>query len=91
MVSRRSQLIPIISKDPAVAVVNFARTAMWHVPGVRLSLEENGDTLLDTYTRSTADRPLLEGRNMGIFSHTALASYPSLHDRDTGAPCMRPS
>ena len=64
---------------------------MWYVPGVRLSLERNGDTLLETDTCSTADRPLLEGRNMGIFSRTTLAGYPSLHDRDTGAPCVRPS
>jgi hypothetical protein len=61
---------------------------MWYIPGVRLSLEENGDTLLEIFTCSTADRPLLGGRNMGIFSHTALAGYPSLHDRGMGASCM---
>jgi hypothetical protein len=28
----RTQFIPVLSEDPAVTVVNFARTAMWHVP-----------------------------------------------------------
>ena len=32
----RSQFIPIISKDPTVSVVNFARTKMWFVPAVSL-------------------------------------------------------
>jgi len=48
---------------------------MWYIPAVRLYLEENGDTLLETYTCPAADRPLLEGRNMGTFSYTALAGF----------------
>lgn len=33
--SSAAQFIPVIAEDPTVAVVNFARTAMWYVPSPR--------------------------------------------------------
>ncbi|KAI9439244.1 FAD/NAD-P-binding domain-containing protein [Lactarius indigo] len=38
--SSASQFIPIISKDPTVSVVNFARTKMWYVPGPLIPYRE---------------------------------------------------
>ncbi|KAH8984127.1 FAD/NAD-P-binding domain-containing protein [Lactarius akahatsu] len=36
----RSQFIPIISKDPTVSVINFARTKMWFIPGPLIPYRE---------------------------------------------------
>ncbi|KAH9032545.1 FAD/NAD-P-binding domain-containing protein [Lactarius hengduanensis] len=38
--SSASQFIPIISKDPTVSVVNFARTKMWFLPGPLIPYRE---------------------------------------------------
>ncbi|KAH9051293.1 FAD/NAD-P-binding domain-containing protein [Lactarius deliciosus] len=38
--SSASQFIPIISKDPTVSVINFARTKMWFIPGPLIPYRE---------------------------------------------------
>ena len=50
----RSQFIPVISKDPTVTVVNFARTRMWYLPSVSLSSQKRPLILNLRYTKPLA-------------------------------------
>ena len=50
----RSQFIPVISKDPTVNVVNFARTRMWFLPGVSPLLQKCSLLLNIRYTKPLA-------------------------------------
>ena len=85
----RAQFIPAIAEDPTITVINFVRTAMWYVPRVSLFLGEKYELFFETQTCSTAKHSLFEDRQICICSHSARATYPSLHDRDNSMTSVR--
>ena len=75
----RSQFIPIISKDPTINVVNFARTRMWFVPGV--SFHHHRALTPSEFTLHEATCSLPGNYEMAICVHSVHAAHPSFYDR----------